>query len=30
MNPETESLPNIGTIKKSLEYQNYLYNQEQL
>ncbi len=30
MNPEIENVPNIGIVKRSIEYQNYLYNQEQL
>lgn len=30
MNPEIENVPNIGIFKRSIEYQNYLYNQEQL
>lgn len=30
MNPEIENIPNIGQVKRSIEYQNYIYNQEQL
>lgn len=30
MNPETDHIPDINSIKKSIEYQNYLWNQEQL
>jgi len=30
MNPEIENLPNIDLVKRSIEHQNYRYNQEQL